>query len=158
MKHAVAWLMALALSTSLTTQTLAQESDTMSQDQNVLDRISTMTTDFQNKEIEKVFQSYEAQATIVFEPGAPVSNRDAQVEIFTGMAAINPVFVYSGHEVIVNGDTALHIAPWSMTATTPDGQEISQSGLSVAVLKKQSDGEWLMVIDNPHGQRLMAGN
>jgi len=43
------------------------------------------------------------------------------------------------------------IAPWSMAGTTSDGQEIQQSGLSVAVLRRQADGGWKMVIDNPHG-------
>ena len=42
-----------------------------------------------------------------------------------------------------------------MKGKTPDGQGIEQSGLSVAILRKQADGEWLMVIDNPHGQHLL---
>jgi ketosteroid isomerase-like protein len=68
----------------------------------------------------------------------------------------NPHFTFSdGHDVVVNGDLALHITPWNMTATAPDGQQISQSGLSVAVLRKQLDGAWKMVIDNPHGGRLL---
>lgn len=75
--------------------------------------------------------------------------------MFAGMAAANPEFVYAGHDVIVSGDIAMHIAPWEMTATTPDGQEIAQSGLSVAVLRKQADGGWKMVIDNPHGGQLL---
>ncbi len=62
---------------------------------------------------------------------------------------------FAGHEVIVNGDTALHIAPWSMSGTGPNGAAVEQSGLSVAVLRRQADGGWKMVIDNPHGQMLL---
>ncbi len=58
---------------------------------------------------------------------------------------------------MVQGDIAVHFAPWTMTGTAPDGTEIKQTGLSVAVLRKQADGNWLMVIDNPHGQHLMEG-
>jgi ketosteroid isomerase-like protein len=43
-----------------------------------------------------------------------------------------------------------------MTGKSPDGQEIKQSGLSVAVLRRQADGGWKMVIDNPHGGRLLS--
>ena len=42
-----------------------------------------------------------------------------------------------------------------MRATAPDGTKIQERGLSVAVLRRQPDGQWLMVIDNPHGQHLL---
>ena len=71
------------------------------------------------------------------------------------MAQANPVFTYSGHEVFIKGNVATHISPWKMTAKAPDGTVIKQSGLSVAVLRKQKNGEWLMIIDDPHGQFLM---
>lgn len=128
----------------------------MTQDQtNVLNAITAMTEAFQTGDIDRVMASYEDKATVVFEPETPTSDNAALAEMFTGMTAINPKFTYAGHEVFVNGDIALHISPWSMEGTMPDGQAISQSGLSVAVLRKQPSGEWLMVIDNPHGAHLL---
>ena len=129
----------------------------MTQDQqDVLAAIETMTTSFQAAEIARVMNSYEPGATVVFEPAAPVNDAVILEQMFSGMAAMNPVFEYpSGHEVIVSGDIAIHIAPWSMTAKSPDGQAITQSGLSVAVLRRQPDEGWKMVIDNPHGGRLL---
>jgi ketosteroid isomerase-like protein len=77
--------------------------------------------------------------------------------MFTGMAALQPEFSYpAGHEVIVNGDFAIHIAPWDMIARTAEGAPITQSGLSVAVLHRQPERDWKMVIDNPHSARLLA--
>lgn len=155
MKHTIVWLTALAL---IMPQISTAKGIKMSQDeQNALAAIETMTTAFQNKDLSGVMASYESPATIVFEPGVPVSD-PAQIEqMFGGMALIDPVFEYpAGHEVIVNGDIAMHIAPWSMTGKTPDGQSIAQSGLSVAVLRRQSDGSWKMVIDNPHGGQLLS--
>ena len=129
----------------------------MTQDQqDVLAVIQTMTESFQANNIAKVMASYETQATVVFEPEAPVSNAAQLEQMFTGMAMVNPIFEYAaGHEVFVNGDVALHIAPWTMTGRTPEGQEIAQDGLSVAVVRRQADGSWKMVIDNPHGGRLL---
>ena len=129
----------------------------MTKDQhNVPAAIHHMTSSFQAGDIAQVMASYEEPATVVFEPDAPVSDASALEQMFTGMSAVNPVFDYAaGHEVIVNGDIALHIAPWTMSGQSPDGQAISQSGLSVAVLRKQTDGGWKMVIDNPHGGRLL---
>ncbi len=156
MKHAAAWLVALGL--SLTSPTLSQaEGQHMSdQEKAVKHAIETMTSAFENANIDAVMQSYEGKASILFEPGNPASDPDLQRKLFTEFASINPNYEYAGHEVVVTGDIALHIAPWTMTAKTPDGQTISQSGLSVAVLRQQNDGSWKMVIDNPHGSHLLA--
>ena len=155
MKHAFAWLMALAL--SLPQMSTAEGNDMTKDQQDVLAAIETMTTSFQAAEIARVMDSYEPGATVVFEPDAPINDAAILEQMFSGMAALNPVFEYpAGHEVIVSGDIAVHISPWSMTAKSPDGQAIAQSGLSVAVLRKQPDGGWKMVIDNPHGGRLLA--
>lgn len=140
----------------LTTGTLASEEDKMNQDQkDVLAVIEKMTASFQTGDIDAVMQTYEPSATIAFEPGKPISDLKQARMMFEGASTMKPTFAYEGHEVIVEGRTAVHLAPWTMTATGPDGSKIEQSGLSVAVLRRQPDGSWRMVIDNPHGQRLM---
>lgn len=121
----------------------------------VLSTVETMTHAFHAKNIESVMASYEKQAIVVFEPSSPISDADQIKQMFEGAFTLNPEFTYAGHEVFVSEDIALHIAPWQMEGKTPDGQVIEQSGLSVAVLRKQSDGTWRMVIDNPHGQLLL---
>lgn len=154
MKHAFAWVMALAMTLP---QISIAEGQEMTQDEtNVLAAIQVMTDSFQSGDIAGVMNTYESPATVVFEPDAPISDAAQLEQMFSGMASVNPEFDYAaGHEVIVNGDIAVHIAPWSMTGKTPDGQDIAQSGLSVAVLRRQVDGSWKMVIDNPHGGRLL---
>lgn len=117
--------------------------------------VERMTEAFHNSDIEGVMASYEDKATVLFEPDSPVSDPAVIREMFQGLFTMKPHFSYSGHEVVVTGDTAVHFAPWTMTGKSPDGADIKQSGLSVAVLRKQADGSWLMVIDNPHGQRLL---
>ncbi len=153
MKHAAAWLMALALSAS---PTWSNEGTIMTDETNVLAAVETMTGHFHAKNIEGVMNAYEGAATVVFEPGKAVSDSGTIRAVFPEWFALNPTFTYSGHEAYVNGDLALHIAPWTMTGTAPDGQAIQQSGLSVAVLRKQADGSWKLVIDNPHGAHLLA--
>jgi len=129
----------------------------MSNDQKeVLDVIDRMTSALNDKDIEGIMSTYETNAIILFEPEKPVSDPAAQRQLFNQMLALNPKMEYNGHEVFVNGDIALHFTPWSMTGMAPDGTEIKQSGLSVVVLRKQPDRNWLMIFDNPHGQYLMT--
>ena len=73
MKHAFAWLTALALTIP---QISTAESQAMTQDQqDVLNAIQTMTSNFQGNDIAGVLASYEAEATVLFEPGTPEIGR-----------------------------------------------------------------------------------
>ena len=129
----------------------------MTQDQqDVLALVQKMTSSFEAGDLETVMETYEDQQTIMFEPGQPVSDSKTAKVIFEKSTAISPKFSYSGHEVIVEGDIAIHIAPWKMSGTDPEGKAIEGEGLSVAVLRRQADGAWKMVIDNPHGSRLLS--
>ncbi len=149
-------LFTIAVALSLAAPAMAKGDSPMSTDQKqVLAAVEAMTAAFHDGNIEEVMAAYEGKATIVFEPDAPVSDPALIRQAFETSFAIKPRFTYSGHEVFMAGDIAVHFAPWRMTGTTPDGQAIEQSGLSVAVLRRQPDGRWLMVIDNPHGQNLM---
>ncbi len=154
----------IALKTLLTltfmvasTASYSEGKTTMTDDQQaVLTAVQTMTDAFHKGDIEGVMASYEPGAVVMFEPGQAVRETQDIAAMFQGAFTLKPHFDYqNGHEVVVSGDTAVHFAPWLMTATDPSGQAIEQRGLSVAVLKRQEDGRWLMVIDNPHGQRLL---
>ena len=122
----------------------------------ILNTIEQMVTAVHKCDIDGVMKTYELQSTVVFEPGNPVTNIDDIREGFKALFAINPKFTFSGHEIFISNDIATHISPWKMSAKMPDGENIDQNGLSIAVLRQQNNGEWRMVIDNPHGQILMT--
>ncbi|MCR9135517.1 MAG: DUF4440 domain-containing protein [Alphaproteobacteria bacterium] len=135
----------------------AEQGDTMPKHhEDILATVEKMTAAFHSADLESVMDSYEDTATVVFDPAAPISDPAVIRSMFQGAFTMNPKFSYGGHEVFVAGDIAIHFAPWTMTGTLPDGKPVEQSGLSVAVLRRQNDGRWLMVIDNPHGQHLLA--
>ena len=48
-----------------------------------------------------------------------------------------------------NGDIALERTRWTMTFTGEDGESTEHSGLSTVVLRRQADGSWRMIIDDP---------
>ncbi len=123
--------------------------------QKVLQTIQNMTSSFEAGDLDAVMSNYLEPSAIVFEPGQPVYQAAQQRAAFEAFLGVKPKFSYGEHEVIIAGKLAVHIAPWKMKGRAPDGTEVIQSGLSVAVLEKQSDGKWLMAIDNPHGSRLL---
>jgi ketosteroid isomerase-like protein len=122
----------------------------------VVNTVENMTSAFIAKDLTKVIASYETGAAVMFEPGNKISDPAVIKEMFKGFFQANPNFSYpKGHEVYIANDIALHISPWVMTGKAPDGTSMQQQGLSVAVLRKQKNGDWLLVLDNPHGQRLI---
>lgn len=135
------------------------ENKTFTLEQNeIMKVILEMTSSFHQKDLQGILASYEPNAVVVFEPEKPVSGADALTQGFRGFFTLNPKFEYSGHEIFINGNLALHLAPWTMTGKNPDGNEVKQSGLSVVVLRLQPDGKWLMVLDNPFGQNLLINS
>jgi len=117
----------------------------------VVSTIDAMTSAFHEGDIDAIMRTYEPAAVVVGEPGAPVRGDGPLRAMFAGFIAAKARFSFDGHEVIEAGDIALHLAPWKMTGVAPDGSPITSAGLSVAVLRRQPDGRWLMVIDAPFG-------
>lgn len=118
--------------------------------------IDTMTSALAAHDVDTILRTYEPGAVVVGTPEQPTSGAAALRALFEGFVATDPKLSFSGHSIIQAGDIALHLSPWSMTGTAPDGSAIRDGGLSVAVLRRQIDGRWLMVIDEPHGDGLMA--
>jgi ketosteroid isomerase-like protein len=127
----------------------------MDQTAKILSTIDDMTNAFHQGDIDGIMQTYEPGAVVVGEPGTPVSGTPALRAMFAGFIAAKAHFTFLGHEVFQADDVALHLTPWRMAGVAPDGTAIVASGLSVAVLRRQPDGRWLMVIDDPYGDTLL---
>jgi uncharacterized protein (TIGR02246 family) len=118
------------------------------------------TTDANNAavgrgDIEGALAAFEPNAVMVAQPGMHASGTAALREAFKQFIGMNPKITVTAQDVIQAGDIALHSYTWDMKAKAPDGSPINQSGFSTVVLRKQKDGQWLMVIDNPFGDALL---
>ena len=74
----------------------------------------------------------------------------------TGFIALKPTLTMEARELVQTGDLALYLSRWNLRGTGPDGKEVRMNGSSTDVLRRQSDGRWLIVIDNPWGIALLA--
>ena len=53
--------------------------------------------------------------------------------------------------VLEASDLALVTTVWSFTGTGPGGEPVKLASKSADVLRRQADGSWRFVIDNPWG-------
>jgi uncharacterized protein (TIGR02246 family) len=106
-------------------------------------------------DMNSILATFEPNAVMVGQPGMLAVGTPALREAFNHFLALKPKITIVSQDVIQAGDIALHSYTWKMSGKTPDGNPVEQSGLSVVVLRKQPDGRWLMVIDNPFGDHLL---
>ena len=82
---------------------------------------------------------YEPDAVIAFPPGELTQGRDAIVALYEAMVAQKPHFEYEEPlTTLISGDIAL---------TATEAQD--EAGARAQVVRRQSDGTWLRVLDRP---------
>lgn len=116
----------------------------------ILETITAMTTAFAAGDIDGIMATYAPGAVMVAHPGQPIEGEAGLRAMFAEFIASGVSFTYGAHEVVIAGDTGLHLMSW--TAPSQDGP---MTALSVAVLHRQDDGNWKMVIDHPFGDGVM---
>lgn len=147
---------ALAATLALATPLTSASGETMNDHDQIQSTIDAMTSAFAKGDIDGVLATYEPDAVVVGEPGMPVSGTPALRQLFAEFVALNPRFTFTNQEIVQARDIALHFNTWKMEGSLPDGTVVEQGGLSVVVLRRQPDGRWLMVIDDPYGDNLLA--
>ncbi len=95
----------------------------------------------------------------LYEPGACIAPKPGQLA--SGAAGIRQVlesFIAAEGElrlevkrILQAGEIALVISEWSKTGTRSDGRPINIIRRSADVLRRQPNGTWRFVIDNPWG-------
>jgi uncharacterized protein (TIGR02246 family) len=102
-------------------------------------------------DIDALVELYEPHATIIPEPGSPVTGQAAIREALAPFLALNGQIQLRTAAVIESGDLAVAYADWSLTGgADPDGNPVNMEGRSTEVMRRQSDGSWLDVIDDPY--------
>lgn len=97
---------------------------------------------------------YEPGATFAMPTGfgeGSVTGHDALREAFTGFLEMNPVLSVNAEKTLLSGDMALVIGNWTLTGRDPEGNDIDTGGRYADIVRRQPDGSWLYVIDNPNG-------
>src|SRR6266508_3453677 len=111
---------------------------------------------FNNGDIETIVTLYEPRAILVAQPGQLAEGLATLREALRGFLAMKPTLTLEKHKVVTSGDIALSVDKWTLKGTGPDGKPVHMEGTASEVLRQQSDGRWLYVIDNPWGAGILG--
>ena len=101
-------------------------------------------------DVEKAMSLYAENAVFVQEPGKPViTGLDSIRRAIEEFQAIKPKLKVEVLQFIEVDDVAFFTLKWEIKGTSPEGDEIHISSYDGNVVKRQSDGAWKTLIDNP---------
>ena len=116
--------------------------------QQVLDSI---VTGINSGDLESLMPLYESDAAFAAQPGELAHGASGVSEALTGFISMDGELDLHVTRVLEVDDLALVIGAWSFEGTGPDGEPVQLAARNADVLRRQEDGSWRFVIDNPWG-------
>jgi uncharacterized protein (TIGR02246 family) len=96
---------------------------------------------------------YESSAVLFKKSGETMTGLDAIRENNAGVIALKPKFTIAFITATLSGDGSLatNRMKAELEFTKPDGQLVKTNVDTLEVLRKQADGSWRYIIDDPYG-------
>ena len=103
--------------------------------------------------IDGVVALYEPDALLVMDIAAPARGLAAIRESLMQFVGMRPTLTMNVRHVLRTGDDlAVLYNDWTLTGTGPDGAAIADSGKAIEIVRRQSNGTWLFVVDDPRAR------
>jgi uncharacterized protein (TIGR02246 family) len=100
---------------------------------------------------ELLLSLYQPNAAFATQPGKLAHGLAGICDSLDGFIALNGKLELKVNRVLEVDDLALVVGEWSFLGTAPDGEAVTLAGRNADVLRRQADGSWRFVIDNPWG-------
>jgi ketosteroid isomerase-like protein len=115
------------------------------------DLLYLQVEEFNRGNVSFLMTLYEKDACFASNPGQVVQGLESIRRSLQGFIDMKVKLEARVRRVIQAGNLALLTTEWSIVGTEPDGKPINLTGRGTVVLRSQSNGSWLMVIENPWG-------
>lgn len=104
---------------------------------------------FRTSDLEGLVSLYEPNAVVVGEDGSEIKGTAKIREMFAdALKCKGTLKIETLSEFQVDNIASIRVK-WHMQAMDPDGNEVDISNVASEVMRKQPDGNWLYIIDQP---------
>ena len=103
-------------------------------------------------DVESVVALYEDDASFVQRDGVAVGRTAIRAAIGR-MLSVEARLTCDVRKIVRAGpDLALLYNDWTLSMTGPEGARVQRSGRALELVRRQADGTWKFVVDDPYGR------
>jgi uncharacterized protein (TIGR02246 family) len=113
--------------------------------------LSSVIEGINTGDLDALMTLYEADACFATQPGQLAKSPESVRQSLRNFTDLKGKLDLKVKRVLQASDLALVITEWSFSGSGPDGNPVNIASKSADVLRKQTDGTWRFVIDNPWG-------
>ncbi|GAA4139018.1 hypothetical protein GCM10022216_16700 [Sphingobacterium kyonggiense] len=115
------------------------------------DMNNTFAKAYNSGNVDNIDLLFEMDAKVVTYDKSIISGRNEYHKEHLNLLKLGGKMTSVNQSCIIFEDIALLSAEWKINTRNEDGRPMEISGKSTEVIRKQKDGTWLYVIDNPFG-------
>jgi ketosteroid isomerase-like protein len=113
--------------------------------------LNAVTEGINTGNLDSLMTLYEADACFASQPGQLAKNPESVRQSLRNFIDLKGKLDLKVKRALQASDLALVTSEWSFSGTGPEGNPVNMAAKSADVLRRQADGTWRFVIDNPWG-------
>jgi uncharacterized protein (TIGR02246 family) len=113
--------------------------------------LESIVTGINSGDLESLMPLYERDAAFATQPGSLAPGATGISEALGGFISMKGKLDLEVTRVLEVDDLALVVGEWTFNGTSPGGEPVQLAARNADVLRRQADGTWRFVIDNPWG-------
>lgn len=108
-----------------------------------------------NRDVKAAMSCFDAQGIYIDRDGEEIRERIQIEEAIGNLCALEPEIKGGEPHLSTIGDLSLWLDEWEMIGKTPVGQLIKMNGHTTCLMKRNQEGVWLWLVDNPFGSAVL---